>query len=365
MPFIPLEKKFENFAHLPDQECALIIKDYFLEALKSDLYIDWELVAKFINTPYGGREALCQLFNSALKKNTQKIGNFTIGEWIRKYQDQYLNKERNPNTFFEYVSSNPEIKKLSKSEQLLIARTLRIYDYLLVIPIVDLEGPVESILKFAMRSNTPPEELSVQVSSSFAKKFSPREIVPEHLPLSEALRIYPELGEQLVTASKINLRSFPYPVRPSIKNWLADYTSNLGYEKHESMARSQYLFQGTNAKNLSAPEKNKLAYILKSFDENSLITLNKNTKQVIYPISETNLPKGLTDQFRPATEQKNINALEFSYRQKLPYEKTLSAPAPVKALPREIPAGSRGVERISRGEQNLPRNVVDLKNIQE
>ena len=74
MPFNLLEKKFEDFAHLPDQECASIIQDYFLEALKSNIYIDWEIVAKFINTPYGARETLCRLFNSAIKKNNQKIG---------------------------------------------------------------------------------------------------------------------------------------------------------------------------------------------------------------------------------------------------------------------------------------------------
>jgi hypothetical protein len=238
---------------------------------------------------------------------------------------------------------------------------------------------------FVSRSNktTPVDEINSRVS----------------IVLSEALRIYPETGEQLVTSNKINLRSFPYPVRPSIKNWLADYTFNLGYEKHESMERSNYLFQGINTKNLSAPEKNKLAYLLKSFDENSPVTLNKNTKQVIWPArnvshsdaggpaNENNLPKNLSDQFRPTTtpqtEQKNINAMEFSYRQKLPYEKTLPASAPTKTssqnfpdLSREIPTENRGVERISRNEpqkfspkpvssQNLTKNVVDLKNINQ
>ncbi|MEK7598144.1 MAG: hypothetical protein AAB487_00200, partial [Patescibacteria group bacterium] len=35
--------------------------------------------------------------------------------------------------------------------------------------------------------------------------------------LSEALKNYPELGEQLITSEKITLHSFPEPVRPSIK----------------------------------------------------------------------------------------------------------------------------------------------------
>lgn len=198
------------------------------------------------------------------------------------------------------------------------------------------------------------------------------------LPLSEALRIYPDVGEQLVTSSKINLRNFPYPVRPSIKNWIADYTFNLGYEKHESMARSQYLFQGPNTKNLPAPEKNKLAFLLKSFDENSPITVNKTTKQIIFPATtpagrptanEDNLPKNLTDQFRPAVapkaEQKNINSMQFSYRQKLPYEKTIAPPAPIKRLPQIFSNSPRNFQPKPASPQNLPKNVVDLKNINQ
>lgn len=197
------------------------------------------------------------------------------------------------------------------------------------------------------------------------------------LPLSEALRIYPEVGEQLVTSSKINLRNFPYPVRPSIKNWIADYTFNLGYEKHESMARSNYLFQGPNTKNLPAPEKNKLAYLLKSFDENSPITVNKTTKQIIFPATtpagrpttnENRLPENLSAQFRPAAapkaEQKNINSMQFSYRQKLPYEKTIAPPAPIKSLPQNFSNSPRNFQPKPAAPQNLPKNVVDLKNIQ-
>lgn len=178
-----------------------------------------------------------------------------------------------------------------------------------------------------------------------------------NLPLSEALRIYPEVGEQLITSSKINLRNFPYPVRPSIKNWIADYTFNLGYEKHESMARSQYLFQGANTKNLSAPEKNKLAYILKSFDENSPITVNKTTKQIIFTLGET-APDPSRPTAVPQAEQKNINSMQFSYPQKMPYEKNTTPNVPAK-----IPAQNFPVKIPP--SQNLPKNVVDLKNINQ
>ena len=135
------------------------------------------------------------------------------------------------------------------------------------------------------------------------------------------------------------------------------------------MARSQYLFQGPNTKNLPSPERQKLAYLLKSFDENSPITVNKKNSQVIFPSGEVRPPKNLSDQFRPAVapspEQKNINAMQFSYRQTLPYEKTIAPPAPVKALPQNFPASPSNFQPKSAASQNLPKNVVDLKNINQ
>jgi hypothetical protein len=222
------------------------------------------------------------------------------------------------------------------------------------------------------------KELASQpFTAKYNKTSSSSEITsPVSLPLSEALRIYPEVGEQLVTSNKINLRNFPYPVRPSIKNWIADYTFNLGYEKHESMARSQYLFQGPNTKNLPASEKNKLAYLLKSFDENSPITVNKATKQIIFPthIAASVAPAGWASgetapapsrpAVAPQAEQKNINSMQFSYRQKLPYEKTIAPAAPIKSLPQNFSNSPRNFQPKSATPQNLPKNVVDLKNMQ-
>jgi hypothetical protein len=100
---------------------------------------------------------------------------------------------------------------------------------------------------------------------------------------SEALKKFLELGEQLITSSKIRLKSFPESVRPSIKNWLSDYTFNAGYERRDSMALGNYLYQNENAKTLNAYDRQRLAYILKAFDENSEVTINEKTKQIAFP----------------------------------------------------------------------------------
>lgn len=102
------------------------------------------------------------------------------------------------------------------------------------------------------------------------------------MTLSQALKEIPEIGEQLITSDRINVLNFPEPVRPSIKNWLADYTSVFGYEKKDFIQIGNYLFHSQNTQKLSPNERQKLTFILKAFNENTLITIDKIAKQVVF-----------------------------------------------------------------------------------
>jgi hypothetical protein len=339
-----LIEKIEKFSQLPDQDCAVIIQNYFLEALKSDTYIDWDLVTKFIATPYADREALCKLFNSAIKKNIQQIAGITIGDWIRKYQDQYQNKERNPDTFFEYVNNTPEIKRMPKKDQLLLARTLRIYDYLLVIPIDDLDGPVSNILRFAMRSEATPGETTER-----APERRPVEMKTENLPIDVATERYPELGEQLITSSHIKLKIFPEPVRPSIKNWLSDYTFTVGVSNRDPIMRGNYLFKSENTRNLSQEDRTKLTAILKSFEEKTPLAVNVNTRQVVFSAPEKKVVRELPE--RPRFNQ-NISRNNFPRAE---IKETENTYYPTQKITGSQPRFQTDEERISAWRRNLPQ----------
>ncbi len=206
------------------------------------------------------------------------------------------------------------------------------------------------------------------------------------LSLAEALRIYLKVGEQLITSSSVTLRNFPYPVRPSIKNWISDYTFNLGYEKHTALERSKYLFRSQNARNLSEAERQKLAELLKSFDEGALLVVNKKTQQIIFTQTQTvpekkvsppapphppyaqQRPIPASSQTAPAQE-KNINTLQFSHRQKFPYEQgrnsrfgNLPPSQPASGNPRKKFDFSQAAPIATRPELSPPKNVVNLKN---
>jgi len=134
------------------------------------------------------------------------------------------------------------------------------------------------------------QTISNRLRSSIAN-FSPHprpesevpSVVTITIAFDDALKQYPELGEQLITSDKINLRNFPEPVRPSIKNWLADYTFTIGYDNKDSIKRGNYIFHSQNTLHLSAADRDKLAYVLKTHDDGSEVTVNKNLKKLVFP----------------------------------------------------------------------------------
>ncbi len=103
-----------------------------------------------------------------------------------------------------------------------------------------------------------------------------------NLPLSQALQKFPRLGEQLVTSSPIKLKIFPDPVRPSVKNWIAEYHSVLGAGSHGTMERGNFLYHSENAKRLNFGERQKLAVVLKSLDENEAVAVDAEKQEIVF-----------------------------------------------------------------------------------
>ncbi|MFA4817768.1 MAG: hypothetical protein WC608_03575 [Parcubacteria group bacterium] len=172
------------------------------------------------------------------------------------------------------------------------------------------------------------------------------------ITVADALKAYPEIGEQLITSEKIVLKNFPEPARPCLKNWLADFTFTLGRDKHTAMDRGIYLFQSANGKRLNSQDRNKLAYILKAFDENLPISVNKDVKQIVFA------PQPETQNLKPETQTPPTqgfssdmhSGVRFSSAQKLPYEQKQEQPYVIKPI-----APKQEENRL------LQKNVVDLR----
>ena len=125
------------------------------------------------------------------------------------------------------------------------------------------------------------------------------------ISLLYALKQYSQLGEQLVTSFPLKLRIFPSPVRPSIKNWIEDYRSEMGAQRHGMMERGNYLFHSANTKLLSAGERKKLAEILRSLDEDVALKINPDRQEVVFediPVFASQAPKPVNPVTAPNTQ---------------------------------------------------------------
>jgi len=119
--------------------------------------------------------------------------------------------------------------------------------------------------------------------------------------LKQAIQAYPNLGEQLITSGMIRLKIFPQPVRPSIKNWIEDYRSVMGAERHGMMERGNYLFHTENTKRLASGERKKLAEVLRSLDEDVTLSVDPDRQEIIFNQVEEMKPveKMSNSQFLP------------------------------------------------------------------
>ncbi|MDD5464083.1 MAG: hypothetical protein PHP62_02960 [Candidatus Moranbacteria bacterium] len=102
------------------------------------------------------------------------------------------------------------------------------------------------------------------------------------LSLSDALLQYPKVGEQSVGSEQIKLRYFPTPVRPSIKNWITDFHDGMGAGKHSPMDRGNFLFHSENGKRLNSADRQKLGIILRSLDEQTLLTIDGDAQIILF-----------------------------------------------------------------------------------
>ena len=192
------------------------------------------------------------------------------------------------------------------------------------------------------------------------------------ITLSQALQKYPALGEKLITANPIKLKIFPSPVRPSIKNWIADYHQVVGAGSHGSMERANYLYHSENTKNLNPSDRQKLAAVLKSIDENEPVTIDTENLQIIFSGQGALTPAlshrergdkdeapqksfpGPQDYFKRNAKPDEYKNVQFSYPQKMSSE-TLT---PRRVFPPENP--NRLPQKQSQDESYRPDRIHHL-----
>lgn len=378
-----MKLKIVNLPNLSENEAANVLRQNYLDSFDAEIDMENRLTALLFFYPVIPRDILREKLKRALMENQQKLGTLTVGQWIQEFEKMFSVKTRNISASLDFITRHPQAIMLNALEKSRLKELLHTYDYLLVTTLPTTGGIVEKILgapaittleKFPVPPTRIPAQIS-KITAPPAVRYAPPSIPPQQiaekpprlitLPFNEALKKYPEFGEQLITSERIRIQNFPDSVRPSIKNWLADYTSIFGYEKTDLVKMEQYLFKSANGKNLDNRSRERLAFMLRAFNENRPVTLQENTKTLVFqempnvPAAPASISSVSFSPISSKREQMPEGELNFSYPQKMPFEKQ-SVPQP--AQPASSAPTYPNVVKIP-PKTVSPKNVVNLKEL--
>lgn len=165
------------------------------------------------------------------------------------------------------------------------------------------------------------------------------------MPIREIVAKHPKVADTEITAEYIELKGSDDLADPSIKNWLKDYVSHLGYNPHSQMDRTQYIFHSENGNNLSSQDREKLGIILKSFDENIPLPVDEENQEIVFDIVEQKPKPVPQPSFAKATAGKQKSFIK-------PY-----APIPARDATRNVAGGSRP-QRQAPVQALPPQNII-------
>jgi hypothetical protein len=103
------------------------------------------------------------------------------------------------------------------------------------------------------------------------------------MPVVKAMKLYPKLEKQIITSRPIIAKPFLKPIKPTLKNWLTVYEELMGAGKKSAIDRGNFLFHSEATKGLPVEERQKLAKIFNSVDENSNLTIEPIAGKIIFP----------------------------------------------------------------------------------
>jgi hypothetical protein len=96
-------------------------------------------------------------------------------------------------------------------------------------------------------------------------------------PFRQAIKDNKEILNQLLTPQPLKITGMNQPVRPTIKNWLADYIKQKGAGHHEALERSDFVFKNPNFKELSEKDQAKVIAILHAYDDDIVLPIVPTT----------------------------------------------------------------------------------------
>jgi hypothetical protein len=122
-------------------------------------------------------------------------------------------------------------------------------------------------------------------------------------------------NQEIITSKKISINN--QVKNPTVANWLQDYFSVLGTGKVNKLARTQYLVNSVNTKNLSEQERGKVKLLFDLYERLKLSSLTLEGLEEEIPVNEDGI-KGIIIEgvFEPYKEEK----IDFVLTKKKPIQ---------------------------------------------
>jgi hypothetical protein len=106
----------------------------------------------------------------------------------------------------------------------------------------------------------------------------------EKLSVDEILEKYPKIVEKDITGGQIAEKNSDKYVEPTLKNWLNDYISRAGADKHNNLERGKYLADSFNVKRLDKEDRKKIEMLARSYDEGVRLVVDPKGEDILWQL---------------------------------------------------------------------------------
>lgn len=299
---------FVEFPTLSEDDQLKLFRADLLKAFKVGIDIKERFALKMNTLDSSLWPETAQLFLEAIASNEEKIGRENIvveGEkdssapllrnWLRDYNRIYGMEKHDRMVIHRYMTENRNVAKLNQNEKVTLLKAIEFYE--------SLKFPTQSqfLKAFEEYLNQPDSEISL-VEEAIGITSQPSDDQNDPLSgfreemflggegiindnLRNLMSKFPKIADQEISEKPINLLYNGESVRPTIENWLSDYSSFAGADGREITDRSNYLLRSANTVNLKLEERIRLGLILRSIDESYPLSFSVKDQRIIFNTS--------------------------------------------------------------------------------
>ncbi len=223
------------------------------------------------------------LLKNALETSETLIQGKKVGVWLSLFDTFKIEAMSPEKKLGEFLLRNSNDERTDRREQQILKDILNVYAAYLQNPIITI-ADYENYLENGVSSR------EASAISEFEQSMT------TGLTILKALSKFPNIGNQILTESRIKIKSSAEPVRGSLTNWLKVYRDELGIGRHDAVTRAKFLFESVNTKGLSSVERENIHAVIRSLEDDELLTINTSTGEIIFSSKgqnseSTNIPR--------------------------------------------------------------------------